>query len=139
VSLQQTSSLALRALLKAAASKAGLTRPSPLMTGLSPAAVALHLAALAHDAPLVVIAPTDAHVDQLVTDARFFFANIEGLTAADAERAVQREKFHQGVFARRQRHRLAILRDALGSGVDQDIADLASYYGAIEISAQPPK
>ncbi len=42
--LQQTSSLALRALLKAAASRAGLDRARPVLTGLSPAAVAFHAA-----------------------------------------------------------------------------------------------
>jgi len=85
---QHTSSLALRALLKAAASQSGLARPRPLLTGLSPAATALHLALAAADAPALAVVPTDADVEQLVSDARFFFANLEGLTPAAAERAV---------------------------------------------------
>ena len=42
--LQHTSSLALRALLKSAATKSGLGRARPQLTGLSPAAVAFHAA-----------------------------------------------------------------------------------------------
>jgi transcription-repair coupling factor (superfamily II helicase) len=83
------SSLALRALLKTAATRGGLHRPRPLVTGLSPAAVAFHAAIAADEGPVFLIAPTDNHVEQLVADARFFLANAENMTYADAERAVR--------------------------------------------------
>jgi transcription-repair coupling factor (superfamily II helicase) len=86
--LQSTSSLALRALFKAAASQSGLGRLRPLVTGLSPAAIAYHAAVAAEDRPVVVVVPTDAAVEQLVSDARFFLANLAGLSEADAERVV---------------------------------------------------
>jgi len=88
--LQHTSSLALRALFKAAASQSGLGRSRSMLTGLSPAALAYHVAVVAEDGPVVVVVPTDAAVEQLVSDARFFLANIGGLTAADVDRAVLR-------------------------------------------------
>ena len=86
--LQKTSSLALRALLKSAAARAGLRAPTPALSGLSPAAAAFHVAALSQDAPIFLIVPTDALVEQVTADARFFLANIEGLTDAAASRAV---------------------------------------------------
>ena len=86
--LQQTSSLALRALLKSSASRAGLGRPRASLTGLSHAAVAYHTAVAAESHSIFLVVPTDADVEQMVSDARFFLANLEGLSAADAERAV---------------------------------------------------
>ena len=74
--LQHTSSLALRALLKAAASRGGLDRARPALTGLSPAAMAFHAAVAAEDAPSLLVVPTDAAVEQMTADARFFLANV---------------------------------------------------------------
>jgi len=86
---QYTSSLALRALLKAASSRSGLDRPSPSVTGLSGAAVALQAAVAAEHGPVFLVVPTDADVEQMTSDARFFFARLAGLGDTDAERAVQ--------------------------------------------------
>ena len=85
---QHTSSLALRALLKSSASRAGLGRSRASLTGLSHAAVAYHAAVAAESHALLLIVPADADVDHMVGDARFFLSNLEGLSAADAERAV---------------------------------------------------
>src|SRR6187397_524259 len=87
--LQHTTSLALRALFKTAASRAGLHRARPVITGLSPAAAALHVAACAEDTPALFVVPTDAHVERMVADVRFFLSNLTGASAADADRAVR--------------------------------------------------
>ena len=86
--LQQTSSLALRALLKSAASRAGLDKSAPLVTGLSASAAAFHASVLCQDAPIFLIVPTDSHVDQMTTDARFFVAQLQGMDSAAVDRAV---------------------------------------------------
>ena len=87
--LQHTTSLALRALLKTAASRAGLDRARPVVTGLSSAAAALHVAASSEEKPVLLVVPTDAHVERMVGDVRFFLANLTGASSADAERAVR--------------------------------------------------
>jgi len=81
-------SLALRSWLKSAAAKAGLDRPAPSVTGLTPAALALHAASLARDAAVVLVVPTDADVDQVVADARFFATALGGLSEQDVSRRV---------------------------------------------------
>jgi hypothetical protein len=55
-----SSSLALRALVKSAANRAGLDRSASELTGLSRAAVALHAALRGDEGLLLVIVPTDA-------------------------------------------------------------------------------
>jgi transcription-repair coupling factor (superfamily II helicase) len=87
--LQHTSSLALRALLKAAVARAGLDHARARLTGLAPAAAALHAARLAADGPVVLVVPTDAVLEQMVADARFFFAHFEGLSSDGVERLVR--------------------------------------------------
>ena len=87
--LQHTTSLALRALLKTAAARAGLDHARPVITGLSPAAVALHVAVSAEDAPVLFVVPTDADVERMIADVRFFLANVAGGSPADAERSVR--------------------------------------------------
>jgi transcription-repair coupling factor (superfamily II helicase) len=86
--LQTTSSLALRALLKTAAARAGLGRSAPAITGLSAPAAGFHAAAVSLETPVFLIVPADADVDQVTCDARFFLSHLEGLSAAAAERAV---------------------------------------------------
>jgi transcription-repair coupling factor (superfamily II helicase) len=86
--LQHTSSLALRALLKSAASRARLDRPMPAVTGLSAAATAFHAATICQDSVLLLVVPTDSVVEQMTGDARFFLANLQGLDSATVERAV---------------------------------------------------
>ncbi len=58
------------------------------MTGLTPAAAALHAAALAQDGVVFLVVPTDADVERITADARFFLANLQGLGEADAVRRV---------------------------------------------------
>jgi transcription-repair coupling factor (superfamily II helicase) len=84
----RSSSLAFRSLLKSAASKAGLSRSASRLTGLTPAALAFHAAALAQESPVFVVVPTDAHVEQVTTDARFFLSSFMGLSDLESARQV---------------------------------------------------
>jgi transcription-repair coupling factor (superfamily II helicase) len=81
-------SLALRSWLKTSAATAGLDRPVRSLTGLTPAALAFHVACLAHDSSTVLVVPTDADVEQVVGDARFFLAALEGLSDHEVSRRV---------------------------------------------------
>jgi transcription-repair coupling factor (superfamily II helicase) len=83
-----STSLTLRALLKTAAGRLGLGVPAPGISGLTPVAKALFGAAAAARQTAVLVAPTDAEVEQLASDARFFYAALEGLSEAEAWRAV---------------------------------------------------
>jgi len=58
------------------------------VTGLTPAATALHAAALAQDTPVFVVVPTDADVERLTADVRFFLGSLQGLGEVDAGRRV---------------------------------------------------
>jgi transcription-repair coupling factor (superfamily II helicase) len=82
------SSLALRSWLKSSAAKAGLDRAARVVTGLTPAAVALHAASQLRDRPVILIVATDADVEQMVADARLFVAALEGLPEQDVLRRV---------------------------------------------------
>ena len=89
--MSTTTSLTLRALLKDAVTRTGLDVPGGDVTGLSPSAQALSVAALAHAEPerlVVTIVASDADVDRVTADVRFFLGAIEGLPDAAAERAV---------------------------------------------------
>jgi transcription-repair coupling factor (superfamily II helicase) len=83
-------SLTLRALLSHATSRAALDRLGSVTAGLTPAAKALAVAAAARTASglTVLVVPTDKDVENLVTDARFFYGALEGASDADVERAV---------------------------------------------------
>jgi transcription-repair coupling factor (superfamily II helicase) len=83
-----SSSLTLRALFKEAASRLGMGVPGGRVSGLTPPAKAMYAAAAAARAPVVFIVPTDADVEHFTSDARFFFAALEGLNDADVERSV---------------------------------------------------
>ena len=83
-----TTSLTLSALLKGAASAAGLGTMTPVMSGLSPSAQALALATSAVAVPSLVVLPTDAEVEQMLDDARFFYGALQGASKADVGRAV---------------------------------------------------
>jgi transcription-repair coupling factor (superfamily II helicase) len=77
-----STSLALRSLFRTAAAKAGLDADRGTVAGLTPAARGLYVANRAHGAPkdlLVIVVPTDADVEQLTADARYFLDAIEGL------------------------------------------------------------
>jgi transcription-repair coupling factor (superfamily II helicase) len=83
-----SSSLALRSLLKSAAAASGLSRTSTGLTGLTPVAAAWHAAIAAQDGPVLFVVPTDADVEQMTSDARFFLGALAGLSETDAERQV---------------------------------------------------
>ena len=81
-------SLAFRSLLKSAGARAGLQKPHARLTGLTPPAVAWHAALVAQDTPVFLVVPTDADVEQMTADARFFLATIEGASEIETERRV---------------------------------------------------
>jgi transcription-repair coupling factor (superfamily II helicase) len=85
-----TPSLTLRALFSRAASRAGLDTRAPITAGLTPAAKALAavVAARSQGGTTLLIAPTDKDIEQLTADGRFFYAALEGTSAADTERAI---------------------------------------------------
>jgi transcription-repair coupling factor (superfamily II helicase) len=83
-----SSSLTLRALLKSAASRLGLGVPSPAVSGLTPAAAAMYAAVSGARGRTLLVVPTDALVESMTTDARFFLSALEGWSSAEAERAV---------------------------------------------------
>ena len=81
-------SLALRALLKSTAIRAGLGAAGPIW-GLSPAAKGFAVAAAAAtDAVVVVIVPTDGDVEQMTADVRFFLGGLAGLSDDELRRRV---------------------------------------------------
>jgi transcription-repair coupling factor (superfamily II helicase) len=88
MSSSTSTSLTLRALLKTAAGRLGLGAPGKGVSGLTPAAKALFAAAAAGRDRVVLVAPTDADVEQLTSDARFFLAALEGVSDSDAAHAV---------------------------------------------------
>src|SRR5919197_1228582 len=84
-------SLNLRALLKTAVARSGLDIPARIVSGLTPSAKALYVAAAAQARPreaVLYVLPADADLEQAVADVSFFLAAAEGLSAADAQRAV---------------------------------------------------
>jgi transcription-repair coupling factor (superfamily II helicase) len=85
-----TPSLTLRALLSRAASAAGLDRSLPVIGGLTPSAKALAavVAARLHSGVTVLVVPTDKDVEQMTSDARFFYGSLEGASEAAVEGAV---------------------------------------------------
>ena len=89
MAVSAASSLSLRALLFGAIERAGLEPgPAQHLSGLTPPAVALALAAAAHRGPVLAVVPADRDIDPLVDDIRFFASTLEGWSAAHAERAV---------------------------------------------------
>ena len=78
MSSSTSTSLTLRALLKTAANRLGLGVSGKAVSGLTPAAKALFAAAATARDRVVVVVPTDADVEQLTSDARFFFSALEG-------------------------------------------------------------
>ena len=83
-----SSSLTLRSLLKAAASRLRIGVPAPRVSGLTSPAKALFAAVAAERARVLLVVPTDAEVETITRDARFFFSALEGLPEAEVERAV---------------------------------------------------
>ncbi len=95
-----STSLSLQALLKSVIARAGLGAPGVTrVVGLSSSARALYLAAAASRdarltpagsavATIVAVVPTDADVEQVSGDVRFFLAALDGLSDAAATQAV---------------------------------------------------
>lgn len=80
-----SSSLALRSLFKGLVARDGLTARGAALHGLTLQAKALAVAAASHEQPgdpLLLIVATDAELDNVVGDVRFFLAAIEGLSDA---------------------------------------------------------
>ena len=86
-----SSSLGLQALLKRTIARAGLDQDAPFVTGLTPTARALYVAAAAQAMPhgvVILVLPGDRDLEQAVGDIRFFFAALSGVSPGDAERQV---------------------------------------------------
>ncbi len=83
-----SSSLTLRSLLKSAASRLRLGVPAPRVSGLTGPAKALFAAVAAERGRVLLVVPTDADIETMTRDARFFFSALEGLSETEVERAV---------------------------------------------------
>ncbi len=83
-----SSSLTLRSLLKTAASRLRLGLPARKVSGLTPPAKAFFAAVAAERGLTLLVVPTDADVETMTADARFFFSALEGLSDAEIERRV---------------------------------------------------
>jgi len=86
-----TTSLNLRAILKTAVARSGMDSSAPAVSGLTPSAKALFVAAAAQARPhgvVLYVVPGDAELEQATADVRFFLAALEGLAPAAIERSV---------------------------------------------------
>ena len=86
-----STSLNLRATLKTAVVRSGMDASARTVSGLTPSAKALFVAAAAQALPhgaVLYIVPSDGDLETAVTDAAFFLAALEGLSAAAADGAV---------------------------------------------------
>jgi transcription-repair coupling factor (superfamily II helicase) len=88
VALYTSSSLTLRSLLKSAASRLRLGVPAATVSGLTGPAKAMFAAVAAGKGRTLLVVPTDADVETLTGDARFFFSALEGLSPVEVERAI---------------------------------------------------
>src|SRR5688500_1165239 len=88
MSSSTSTSLTLRALLKTAAGRLGLGVPGRPVSGLTPAAKGFFAAAAAARDRVLLVVPSDADVEQMTSDARFFLAALEGVSDADASHLV---------------------------------------------------
>ena len=83
-----TTSLTLRALLQTVASRTALAAPASAISGLSPEARALALAAVAGDTPVLAVVPSDVDVKCLTADVRFFYKALHSTTEFEVLRSV---------------------------------------------------
>ncbi len=83
-----SSSLTLRSLLKSAASRLRLGVPAGRVSGLTGPAKALYAAVAAERGRTLLVVPTDAEVETMTADARFFFSALEGWSDVELERAI---------------------------------------------------
>jgi transcription-repair coupling factor (superfamily II helicase) len=81
-----STSLNLRAVLKTAITRSGMDVPAHVVSGLTPSAKALFVAAAAQALPhgvVLYVVPGDADLEQAATDTGFFLAALEGMSDAD--------------------------------------------------------
>jgi transcription-repair coupling factor (superfamily II helicase) len=86
-----STSLNLRALLKAAVARSGMETPAPEVSGLTSSAKALYVAAASQSLPhgvVLYVVPSDGELEEAVVDVSFFVAALEGLSPEGADRAV---------------------------------------------------
>ena len=83
-----SSSLTLRAVLKSAAGRLGMGVPSGTVSGLTAPAKAMFAAATAARGRTVLVVATDADVERMTADARFFAAALEGWSDVEVERSI---------------------------------------------------
>ncbi|HYM26047.1 MAG TPA: DEAD/DEAH box helicase, partial [Vicinamibacterales bacterium] len=86
-----STSLNLRAILKAAVSRTGMDTSARAVSGLTDSAKALCVAGAAQARPhgvILYVLPSDAELEQACADVRFFLAALEGLAPAAIERSV---------------------------------------------------
>ncbi|MEE2792466.1 MAG: transcription-repair coupling factor [Acidobacteriota bacterium] len=83
-----STSLTLQAVLKSTAIRAGLGGAPRSLAGLSAAAKGLAVAVAATEAPVAVVVPADANVEQLVADSRFFLGSLNGSSQHALHKAV---------------------------------------------------
>ena len=88
MSSSTSTSLTLRALLKTAAGRLGLGVPGKSVSGLTAAAKGFFAAAAVARNRVVLVVPTDADVEQVSSDARFFLSALEGVSDGDAAQLV---------------------------------------------------
>jgi transcription-repair coupling factor (superfamily II helicase) len=96
--LTTATSLTLRGLLKGAITRSGMATSARVVTGLTPAAKALYVAAAAQGLPRGVVwyvVPTDADIEQGVGDVALFLSAMEGLASDAADRAVMAFPSHE--------------------------------------------
>jgi transcription-repair coupling factor (superfamily II helicase) len=88
VTTYTSSSLTLRAVLKTAASRLSLGVPGRPVSGLTGPATAMFVAAAAARERTLLVVPSDADVERMTADARFFLAALDGRTDPEVERLV---------------------------------------------------
>src|SRR5437867_2913104 len=91
MSVTTSTSLNLRAVLKTAVARSGMTIPARVVSGLTPSAKALFVAAAAQALPrgvVLYVVPSDGELEQAVTDVGFFVSALEGLSASSVDRVI---------------------------------------------------
>ena len=91
-------SLTLRAILSSALAKSRINQTARALSGLTPAAKALAVAATSHraaDAVVLFVLPGDSDLESATIDVRFFLSALEGLSESAAERTVLPFPSHQ--------------------------------------------
>src|SRR5262249_50074643 len=86
-----STSLNLRALLKAATARSGMEAPARVVAGLSPSAKALYVAAASQALPhgvVLYVVPSDKDIEDGCADVAFFLAALEGLASPVLDRSV---------------------------------------------------